>query len=100
MGGCWPNYTSRLVKEVNPAYAFFFAVYVCFVIFGLVRIISALFLKETLQQAARDADVIVRERTKKTKRLKQDLNDLFDEVDTSGDGVLDMEELENMLAHP
>jgi len=98
--GCWPSYTNRLVKDVNPAYAPFFGMYISFVVFGLVRIISALFLKETLQQAARDADIMVRERAKKTKRLKQDLNALFDKADTSGDGRLDMEELEGVLAHP
>jgi len=98
--GCWPNYASRVVKEVNPLYVIFFVVYVTFVIFGIIRIISALFLKETMQQASRDADIMVRHRSKSNQLLKKQLGELFDEADTSGDGDLSIEELDACLAHP
>merc|ERR1719401_1578591 len=52
--GGWPNYARRVVEEVHWAYAFFYATYVSVVVFAVTRIISALFLKDTLQVAAND----------------------------------------------
>jgi len=98
--GCWPNFASRVVKEVNPLFAAYFAFYVTFVSFGMVKIISSLFLRETMQQAARDADLMIKQQAKKSQRLKQHLSDLFDEADTSGDGTLSIEELDELLSHP
>merc|ERR1712008_309487 len=60
--GGWPNSASRVVKEVSPYYVIFFALYV--------RIISALFLSETLQQANRDSEIMVRKNVKKKKALE------------------------------
>ena len=53
--GCWPNYVSPVVMDASPWFAAFFIVYITFVVFFLIRIISALFLKETLAHAAQDA---------------------------------------------
>jgi len=98
--GCWPSYASRVVKDVSHFYAIFFALYVTFVIFGMMRIISALFLSETMQQVARDADIMIEKRTKKMQNIAKDLSALFDEADTNGDSALDMEELDRLLLHP
>jgi len=98
--GCWPNYASRVVKDVSPFYAGFFALYVTFVIFGLVRIISALFLRDTMQKAARDADIIIRERMKKTRQTKKELKELFSRGNASHDGQLSLQELDVLLRLP
>jgi len=81
--GCWPNYASRVVKDVSHVYAGFFTIYVTLVIFGLVRIISALFPRDTMQKAAHDADIIIRERRKKTDQIKMELKELFVRGDLS-----------------
>merc|ERR1719410_1961986 len=65
--GCWPNYVRRVIEEVNPVYVIFFVLYITVVFFGVIRIISALFLKETLAQAARDTETMVYERQKKSR---------------------------------
>jgi len=98
--GCWPNFVSPVVMDVSPWYAVFFIVYVTFVVFAMIRIISALFLKETLAQASRDAEMMVRERSKKTARLSKELSELFDSADKSGDGMVSQEELHNLLKLP
>merc|ERR1740123_867038 len=98
--GCWPNFASPLVREVSPWFAVFFIVYVTFGVFAMIRIISALFLEETLAQASRDADMMVREGSKKTAALAKDLTDLFESADKSGDGMVSQEELTNLLMHP
>merc|ERR1712087_451152 len=54
LSGGWPNYVRPLVEKVSPWYAVFYLVYVVCVVFALIRIITALFLKSTLSVAAED----------------------------------------------
>mmetsp|Transcript_29905 Transcript_29905/g.58709 ORF Transcript_29905/g.58709 Transcript_29905/m.58709 type:complete len:251 (+) Transcript_29905:2-754(+) len=96
--GGWPNNVSKVVKEVSPFYVVFFAIYVTCVVFGLVRIISALFLSETMQQVNRDAEIMVKHNTEKGKRFQRDINELFDMANTSGDGFVSFQELDTLLS--
>mmetsp|Transcript_75122 Transcript_75122/g.174201 ORF Transcript_75122/g.174201 Transcript_75122/m.174201 type:complete len:328 (-) Transcript_75122:142-1125(-) len=98
--GCWPNYARTLINEVSTGYVAFFVLYVTGVIFSMVRIISALFLKDTLQAASNDADIIVNEKVKEIKSFVSKLSDLFQEADTNGDGYLTMNELQTVLDYP
>jgi len=70
------------VHKVSGFFALFWVVYVSVVIFALTRIISALFLKDTLQAAAADAE----------KRKKEALASLFASADSSGDGQITADE--------
>merc|ERR1719382_253423 len=83
--GGWPNYARRLVEEVNSWFALFWAVYVFLVIFAMTRIVSALFLKDTLQAAADDVE----------KQTQRKLCNVFAAADTSGDGKITLDEFEN-----
>jgi len=97
--GCWPNYARRIVEEVSPYYSIFYFAYVYIVVFVATRIVAALFMKETLQHASQDTEMMVRAQASKTTFLKQKLSDLFDEADKSGDGFLDRGELRELLSH-
>lgn len=98
--GGWPNYARPLIEEVASTYAIFFVLYVTAVVFAMVRIISALFLKDTLQTAANDADMMVQERMKEMKAFVNKLSELFAQADESGDGNLSAEELKNIMSYP
>merc|ERR1719410_2747093 len=97
--GCWPNYARRIIEEVNPAYSLFYFFYVYVVVFVATRIVAALFMKETLTQYANDAEMMVRERAKKSEWVKNCLTDLFDEADSNGNGFLSLNELHAILSH-
>merc|ERR1712008_99398 len=98
--GCWPNYVRPVIEDVSPFYAIFFVSYIAVIFFGLIRVISALFLKETLAQASHDTETMVWERQRNSQKLKGELEDLFDEADVTGDGSMALEELEALLSHP
>merc|ERR1719215_316071 len=51
MSGCWPNYVTPLVERVSRWFLLLVVPYVTFVVFAVIRIISALFLKETMDIA-------------------------------------------------
>mmetsp|Transcript_3141 Transcript_3141/g.6533 ORF Transcript_3141/g.6533 Transcript_3141/m.6533 type:complete len:263 (+) Transcript_3141:3-791(+) len=98
--GGWPNYSRRIIEEVHPAYGLFYVLYVSIVVFAVTRIITALFLRDTLQVAASDADMMVQENMQKTKKYVARLQELFELADRSGDGVLTYEELEDICRYP
>merc|ERR1712060_68056 len=76
--GCWPNYARPVIERVHPLY----------VIFAMTRIVSAMFLKETLQQASHAAEMMVKEKAHDTKVIMANLRALFMAADTNRDGQL------------
>jgi len=98
--GCWPNYVRKLIEEVNPWYVIFVVLYITIIFFAILRIVSALFLKETLAQATHDTETMARERQKKGQQLRTELEDLFHEADLSGDGSVSLDEWIHLLSHP
>lgn len=58
--GGWPNYARNLVEDVHWAYAVFFFVYIIAVTFAMFRIITTLFLRDTLALASNDAEAAAR----------------------------------------
>jgi len=98
--GCWPNYARNIIEKVSAWYALFYFFYVYMVVFVATRIVAALFMKETLAQYSNDAEMMVKERSRKCAWIKQTLYDLFDEADANRDGFLTTDELHSFLRHP
>jgi len=97
--GGWPNYVWPLVDRVNAWFAIFFAFYVAGVVFALIRIITALFLKETLQAAANDTEMVIRLKMSEKAKCAKKLDELFSAIDTTGDGVIQVDEFIAFLGH-
>jgi len=98
--GGWPAYARTLVEDVHPAFAWFFALYISTVVFAMTRIITALFLKDTLAVAANDAEMMIQEKTREKKAYASKLLDFFNAADTSGDGIITLDEFETFLLDP
>merc|ERR1712226_934086 len=56
LSGCWPTYFRPLIEDVSGWYLSFVFTYISFVVFAIMRIITAMFLKETLVVASDDAE--------------------------------------------
>jgi len=97
--GCWPNYVRPIVEEVSWLYAPLFVVYVTAVIFAMSRIVSAMFLKETLQQASADTEMMVRDRAKSTSDIEKNLVALFHAADHDHNGMVTLGEFLDVLSH-
>lgn len=54
--GTWGRVGRTVIFSVNRNYALFFIGYLTMVSFGMMRVIAAIFLKETLHAAAKDSD--------------------------------------------
>eukprot|EP00403_Amphidinium_massartii_P003209 CAMPEP_0178380970 /NCGR_PEP_ID=MMETSP0689_2-20121128/5740_1 /TAXON_ID=160604 /ORGANISM="Amphidinium massartii, Strain CS-259" /LENGTH=704 /DNA_ID=CAMNT_0020001135 /DNA_START=1 /DNA_END=2115 /DNA_ORIENTATION=- len=97
--GGWPNYARPLIENVSPFYSIFFAVYVTFVVFAIIRIINALFLQETLKVASADLDMQVQMSMAEKQSYIEKLRGVFEELDESGDGLISLEEFQSVFTN-
>mmetsp|Transcript_58652 Transcript_58652/g.137229 ORF Transcript_58652/g.137229 Transcript_58652/m.137229 type:complete len:657 (+) Transcript_58652:32-2002(+) len=98
--GGWPNYARPVVEKVSIWYAWFFMSYVTLVIFAIIRIITAIFLKETLATAAGDAALAVQEKVRSKEKYVSSLEDIFLEADDDGNGVITRAEMDRAVSNP
>ncbi|CAJ1339974.1 unnamed protein product [Effrenium voratum] len=98
--GGWPNYARPVVENVSVWYAWFFMGYVTLVIFAIIRIITAIFLKETLATAAGDAALAVQEKVRSKEQYVSRLEEIFLEADGDGNGVITRQEMDAACSNP
>merc|ERR1712183_1102611 len=60
LSGCWPNYIRPLLDH-SWLYVIIFGVYVVAIVFALIRILTAVFLGETLKNTDKDTEMLVAE---------------------------------------
>jgi len=100
MSGCFPNYTRNVVDHIDARFAIFFVIYINFVVFAVMRVISAVFLNETLKIAGSDAETVAYQKARDKQRYANKLKRFFEEADASGDGMLDRDELLAIFRKP
>lgn len=100
LSGCWPNYARILIEDISAWYAVFFIVYVTVVVFAIIRVITALFLKETLSNANDDAEMMIRDQMTRKKAYLSKLAETFEAFDSTGDGSIAWDQFQQLLANP
>ena len=100
MSGGWPTWVNPLVYEISVMYSLLFGAYVTLVVFAVIRVITALFLKDTLAQAAKDADDTLKDKIKTKQQTVKRLEAVFDRADKNKDGCLTEAEFDNALGDP
>eukprot|EP00408_Alexandrium_pacificum_P000242 CAMPEP_0171154214 /NCGR_PEP_ID=MMETSP0790-20130122/178_1 /TAXON_ID=2925 /ORGANISM="Alexandrium catenella, Strain OF101" /LENGTH=286 /DNA_ID=CAMNT_0011618213 /DNA_START=140 /DNA_END=996 /DNA_ORIENTATION=+ len=98
--GGWPNYVRPLLEKVGVGYVFFFALYIGGWVFAVLRIISALFIKETLAQANRDEESHLEQKTSERRRLVHRFRQYFEQADASADGQVNVDEFLKLFKDP
>jgi len=98
--GCWPSYVNPLYENISHWYSVFFCAYVTFVVFAVMRVITAIFIKETLDAAGEDHEVVMSEKEATKQKYMRKLERVFHEVDTSGDGLISEDEFRGMMEDP
>jgi len=98
--GSWPSRVRPVIEQVSPWYSLLFLGYISFVVFAVIRVVTALFLQETLANAANDADMILENSRRLAKDYQDKLEELFCAADYDGDGSLTNEEFVDALSIP
>mmetsp|Transcript_36741 Transcript_36741/g.88319 ORF Transcript_36741/g.88319 Transcript_36741/m.88319 type:complete len:598 (-) Transcript_36741:91-1884(-) len=98
--GGWVRSGRFLTFQVDRRLFLFFFVYFLLVSFALIRVISAVFIKQTLQMAEKDHEQVVAEQARSNKALVARCKEAFTLADTSNDGTITAEELMAAAALP
>merc|ERR1719310_2125238 len=84
----------KVIYHVHVAYGLFFVTYLAVVSFAVIRVITALFIKETLDAANSDVHHVHNEVIRQKQQYLKKVRDIFKQFDTNEDGALSMEELD------
>ena len=95
--GGWPSTARPMIEQVSPWFAVWWVLYTTLVWFAVVRVMSALFLKQTMNVAANDAEQIALAKTREKETFVKILQDIFQEADCSGDGIITQDEFDVMI---
>lgn len=98
--GNWPTNARPVMEKVSHLFVIFFLVYITIIVFAMIRLISAIFLKDTLDAAQNDAENLVLQRLRKKAEYLQKLEDVFAAIDDSGDGMITEEKLAKVFSNP
>ncbi|CAK9013229.1 unnamed protein product [Durusdinium trenchii] len=98
--GNWPTNARPVLERVSHSYVFFFIVYITIIVFAVIRVISAIFLKDTLDAAQNDAEALVVDRLSKKASYVRKLEQIFKAIDNTSDGMVTEEKLSTILANP
>ncbi|CAE7380347.1 Scn10a [Symbiodinium microadriaticum] len=98
--GSWPSRVCPVLDLVDPWYAALFLPYIAMVVFAVIRVVTALFIKETLASAANDAELVIEETRRNAVEYQEKLEELFQIVDDDGDGHLTPQEFVEAMSLP
>mmetsp|Transcript_72953 Transcript_72953/g.170948 ORF Transcript_72953/g.170948 Transcript_72953/m.170948 type:complete len:641 (+) Transcript_72953:73-1995(+) len=98
--GNWPTSARPVLDKVSHIYILFFVPYITVVVFAVIRVISAVFLKDTLDAAQNDAEQLVVDRLRKKAEYVAKLESIFMAIDDTGDGIISEERLNKILMNP
>eukprot|EP00435_Cladocopium_sp_Y103_P037937 s78_g10.t1 len=98
--GPWPSRVKPVLEKVSPWYSVLFLPYIALVVFAVIRVVTALFIKETLASAANDAEMVIEESRRMAVEYQERLEELFRLVDNDGDGSLSAEEFVQAMELP
>ncbi|CAE7903290.1 unnamed protein product [Symbiodinium necroappetens] len=96
----WPTRARPVVEKVSAYFAIFYVCYITIIVFAVIRVISAIFLKDTLDAAHSDADNMVAENLAKKAEYVKKLESFFKAIDEFGDGLITEERLTDILSNP
>lgn len=96
----WGPIGRLLIFEVSSAFAIFFVLYGWLVSFAVVKVIGAMFLKQTLAAAAGDGEVAIIERLMQKQKDNKRMKEIFTVADKDGSGSIDWEEFQAMVKTP
>jgi len=98
--GNWPTNARPIMDKVNRFFVLFFTVYVTIIVFAALRVITAVFLRDTLDAARNDDEALITERLRNKTKYLEKLEDVFSAIDSAHNGTITEQQLAEILAIP
>lgn len=87
----------RQLMRVTEWYGLVFLLYRLLVSFAVLKVISAIFLCETMKCASLDDDLMIQAKERAKRKFTEKMQLLFRECDTSGDGSVSLDEFVDIM---
>lgn len=88
-----------MLEKASQLFVIFFVLYITVVVFAVIRVISAVFLKDTFDAAQNDAEQLVIDKLRLKSQYISKLERIFRAIDAEGEGVVTEERLMQILAN-
>jgi len=95
-GRSWGEYAD-IFLEINPLYGVVFGVFIVFMVFGVLNILTGVFVESTRNLASFDQDLVIQEELSLRESTINQIRALFGEIDTDKSGTISMKELKENL---
>eukprot|EP00415_Alexandrium_ostenfeldii_P000520 UN0520 len=96
-GRSWGEYAAPFIK-ISPWYGIFFTMLVVFVIFGVLNILTGIFVESTSAVASFDKELVIQEEMLRNESVVNQIRALFREIDRDNSGTLTFKELKSNLS--
>jgi len=95
--GNWVVTCRLLYDEVSEWYGLFYIIFRCLIMFAIIKVITAVFIAETQRNANSDDELALTKKQRQKAAYCEKLQDVFVELDNTGDGFLSWEELDRLI---
>jgi len=95
-GQDWEDLMQPLL-QISEAYRYFYYLYVFFMLFCVLNVITSLFVDSVYRVSSKDPDIIIEQELTKGKDYVADLKDFFEKADIDESGMLSQEEFHTHL---
>eukprot|EP00746_Dinoflagellata_sp_MGD_P136315 gnl/MRDRNA2_/MRDRNA2_70263_c0_seq1.p1 gnl/MRDRNA2_/MRDRNA2_70263_c0~~gnl/MRDRNA2_/MRDRNA2_70263_c0_seq1.p1 ORF type:complete len:615 (+),score=115.77 gnl/MRDRNA2_/MRDRNA2_70263_c0_seq1:81-1925(+) len=86
--------------RVSPVLGYLFIIYVCFVVFAVLNVVTGVFVDNARKASEKDTVHAMLEETNDRQKHIQDVVDIFKEADKDGSGELTFDEFEKYISNP
>eukprot|EP00931_Biecheleriopsis_adriatica_P030328 TRINITY_DN17887_c0_g1_i3.p1 TRINITY_DN17887_c0_g1~~TRINITY_DN17887_c0_g1_i3.p1 ORF type:complete len:250 (-),score=58.38 TRINITY_DN17887_c0_g1_i3:36-785(-) len=98
--GNWPTPARVLQEHASEWYCVFSIVHKVTIGFAVIGVINGVFMQETFKVASTDDKIMMRQKERERSLHIKKMSMLFKHADTSGDGVLDIDEFREVIELP
>jgi len=89
-----------LVENISEWFCVFFLIYRCVLGFAVLNVVNAVFVQQTIKTASSDEELAFKQKERDIAMYTRKVKNLFNTLDTSGDGCIDQEEFGKLVKHP
>jgi len=96
----WGPSCRILVESISEWFSLFFLVYRCILGFAVLNVVNAVFVQQTMKTASSDEELAFKQKEKDIAQYMRKVKRLFQTMDASGDGSINLEEFSKLVKSP
>jgi len=89
-----------LIENVSEWFSIFFLLYRCVLGFAVLNVVNAVFVQQTMRTASSDEELAYKTRQKEIGLYTKKVKRLFQTMDSTGDGAINLEEFSKLVQSP